>query len=121
VNQVRINKHLGGVIRDRRKKLGLKQHQLAARLGISRGSLANIEIGNQGMLVHQLYKFARALDLSPADFLMPLSEAMSLVEDGWSEVIPPHLKQVHRAQIAQLLGSEPAATKGEMSAKPQKK
>jgi transcriptional regulator with XRE-family HTH domain len=121
VNQARINKHLGGVIQQRRKKLGLRQHQLAAHLGISRGSLANIELGNQGMLVHQLYNFARALNLSPEDFLMPLSEANSLVEDGWTEVIPSNLKQLHRVQIAQLLGPEGSATKGEISAKSQKK
>jgi transcriptional regulator with XRE-family HTH domain len=62
-------KQIGAVIKARRKTLGLKQEVLAGRLGISRGSLANIETGRQGILVHQLYKYAAKLDLSPFDLL----------------------------------------------------
>src|SRR5437016_3336973 len=62
---------LGTLIRNRRKKLLLTQRDLAARIGISRASLANIETGRQKVLVHQLYALATALDLAPSDLLPP--------------------------------------------------
>ena len=66
-----IYKLIGAVIKARRKTLELKQETLAGRLGISRGSLANVETGRQSVLVHQLYKFAAALGVTPSD-LLPL-------------------------------------------------
>lgn len=47
----------------------MKQEALAGALGISRGSLANIETGKQGVLVHQIYNFSRALKVKPQDLL----------------------------------------------------
>jgi len=66
-----IYTEIGLLIRARRKALNLRQKSLASELGISRGSLANIETGRQSILVHQLYRFASALALSPHD-LLPL-------------------------------------------------
>ncbi len=96
-----VYEYIGSLIKRRRKQLGLKQHHLATRLGISRGSLANIETGRQGVLVHQLYKFAAALDLKPHDFLPPSSDA--LLKGAWSDVIPTNLNAQQREQIARLL------------------
>jgi len=62
---------IGTRIKGRRKTLNLKQEALARQLGISRGSLANIETGRQKMLVHQLYHYAAELGLRPADLLPP--------------------------------------------------
>src|SRR5437016_6301362 len=70
-----IYKQIGAVIKARRKKLGLKQETLAGMLGISRGSLANVETGRQNVLVHQLYRFAASLELSPFDLLPQPSSA----------------------------------------------
>lgn len=53
---------LGSSIRERRKAIDLTQQQLAEKMGISRGSLANIETGKQRILVHQVYQFANALE-----------------------------------------------------------
>ena len=69
-----IYTELGLLIRARRKALNLRQKSLASELGISRGSLANIETGRQSILVHQLYRFAAALRLPPHD-LLPLLPA----------------------------------------------
>jgi transcriptional regulator with XRE-family HTH domain len=65
------------LIRRRRRGLDLSQAELAARLGISRGGLANIETGRQNVLLHQLYRFAAALDMSVHD-LLPLPREMNV-------------------------------------------
>jgi transcriptional regulator with XRE-family HTH domain len=113
VNQREIQQHLGSVIRRRRKQLELRQQDLAAQLGISRGSLANIEIGKQGVLVHQLYSFAEALGLRPEDFLAPLPDKTNPLQEPWAEAIPADLKLEQRKQIARLIGDQREPQKGE--------
>lgn len=56
----------------------MKQEALANALGISRGSLANIETGKQSILVHQIYNFSRALKVRPHDFLPDSAGEISL-------------------------------------------
>lgn len=93
---------LGTLIRDRRKKLLLTQHELAGRIGISRASLANIETGRQKVLVHQLYALATALDLAPSDLLPPMAASES--SRDWSNLpLPDDLKVEQKKQIARLL------------------
>lgn len=71
MNTERIYKDLGVRIRDLRKSLGQTQERLAAQIGISRASLANIEAGRQQVLVHHLFAIAAALQLdSPALLLL---------------------------------------------------
>jgi transcriptional regulator with XRE-family HTH domain len=100
-----LYKEIGATIRNRRKTMRLSQEKLAARLQISRGSLANIEIGRQNLLVHQLYKFAAALDLKPSD-LLP-SRASSGAPGGLDLPLPGDLRPNQKAQIVSLF-SEPA-------------
>src|SRR2546426_7334893 len=70
-------------------------------LGISRGSLANVETGRQSVLVHQLYKFAAALQLTPSD-LLPPSSADHFVPEGTKLPLPDGLKAQQKEQIARL-------------------
>lgn len=91
-----IYKHIGELIKNRRKKLGWKQQNLASTLHISRGSLANIETGRQNILVHQLYKFAVALQLSPFDLLPPPSTKV----DRTDLPLPTDLKAQQKQQVA---------------------
>ena len=93
---------LGGLIRARRKALSLTQQDVAARIGMSRASLANIETGRQKVLVHQLYALAEALDLSPADLLPPIAAGVS--SHDWSSLpLPDGLKLEQKKQIARLV------------------
>jgi transcriptional regulator with XRE-family HTH domain len=93
---------LGTLIRDRRKKLLLTQRDLAARIGISRASLANIETGRQKVLVHQLYALAAALNLKPSD-LLPPPAADESSRDWFTLPLPDDLKVEQKKQIARLL------------------
>lgn len=94
-------KQIGAVIKARRKTLGLKQEYLAGKLGISRGSLANIETGRQSILVHQLYKYAAKLDLNPFD-LLPQPATDHVVAEPTELPLPTNLKPQEKDQIARL-------------------
>lgn len=98
-----LYKQIGTVIKARRKTLGLNQQELARSLGISRGSLANVETGRQSILVHQLYKFAAALQVMPFDLLPPPSIENFGIEQ--TELpLPDNLKAQQKEQIARLFG-----------------
>src|SRR5689334_13347605 len=72
-----LYREVGSLIRRRRRAVDLTQAKLAAKLGISRGALANIETGRQNLLLHQLYRFAAALDLNVHD-LLPVPKEMNV-------------------------------------------
>jgi transcriptional regulator with XRE-family HTH domain len=98
-----IYKTIGAMIRRRRRRLDLPQAKLAARLGISRATLANIEIGRQRVLVHHLYTFAEALDLKLTDLLPPANLAGSVTD--WNKLpMKGDLNPKQREQIARLIG-----------------
>lgn len=96
-----IYKHIGAVIKARRKTLRLKQETLAGILGISRGSLANVETGRQNVLVHQLYRYAAALKLSPLDLLPPPVTEIPATERA-ELPLPDDLKAQQKEQISRL-------------------
>lgn len=99
-----LYQHIGAVVKARRKKLELTQEDLAGQLGISRGSLANIETGRQNILVHQLYRMAASLGLAPTD-LLPAPASDRATASRSDLPLPDDLKPKQRDQIAQLLGS----------------
>lgn len=74
-----LYKEVGKLIRRQRRALDFTQAKLAARLGISRGALANIETGRQNLLLHQLYRFAAALELNVHD-LLPVATDMNILD-----------------------------------------
>jgi transcriptional regulator with XRE-family HTH domain len=96
-----IYKHIGELIKSRRKTLKLKQETLALMLGISRGSLANIETGRQNILVHNLYKFAAVLKLKPFDLLPQPSSNQTRTEHVVLP-LPDDLKAEQKKQVAHL-------------------
>jgi transcriptional regulator with XRE-family HTH domain len=61
----------GKAIADRRVALDLTQQHVAARAGLSRASLANIERGAQRVYLHQILALSEALDLDSAHEIMP--------------------------------------------------
>jgi transcriptional regulator with XRE-family HTH domain len=103
-----IYRQLGSIVRSRRKQLALTQHALAARLGISRAALANIETGRQKVFAHHLYAFAAELELSPAELLPPATTPV----ETWTELMPDDLKPEQKTQIAQLLKNVPIDVDG---------
>lgn len=64
---------LGSLIKKRRESLDLTQAELAAKVGLSRTSLTNIECGRQRFMVDQLYKICANLN-------MPMTQLLNKVE-----------------------------------------
>lgn len=55
----------GEAVRDARHALMWNQQQLADKMKLSRGSIANIETGRQRVLLSDVFDFAKVLRLSP--------------------------------------------------------
>lgn len=62
-------KELGQRITQLRKRKGLSQEELAARVQLSRPSLAQIELGNRGINIQEFQRFAEVLEFSLDDFV----------------------------------------------------
>ena len=105
----RLYRSIGEAVRKRRRALGLTQQQLADRLGISRASLANIEVGRQRMLVHHLYGLARELGVEVPALLPPLPELVEL--EALDDLdIPADVSLDQARQLARILREQEAAT-----------
>lgn len=71
-NPVELYTAIGIRIRQEREDRELTQEELAGRSGIGRTSLTNIEAGRQRLLVHQLWRIARALSVQPRELFPDL-------------------------------------------------
>ena len=94
-----LGRQLATVRRDRK----ITQDRLAAAVGLSRTSIANVEAGRQALAVHTLVSFASVLGKNPEE-LIPLMEEMpptasseqklaklSQEERMWAKkFLPPH-------------------------------
>ncbi len=75
---------LSKIVLQRRKASGLSQQELAARIGVARTYLADIERGARNISLASLVKLARGLDM-PVSKLIHLAE----VHDKQEEVSSP--------------------------------
>lgn len=72
MSTARIYHRLGELIKIRRHIIGISQQQLADRVRMSRGSVANIEVGRQRILLHDIETFSRALRCKPIELVSRL-------------------------------------------------
>jgi transcriptional regulator with XRE-family HTH domain len=91
-----IYREIGSLIRRHRRSKDLTQAELAERLGISRGALANIETGRQSVLVHQLYRFAAALEKNVHD-LLPVATQINV-----DDLLPPDANELRESKALPL-------------------
>ena len=114
-----IYREVGRNIRRYRKGARRTQERVAAQIGMSRASLANIEAGRQQVLVHHLYAIANALDLDSPTVLMPSPSGPR--DDGELSALPlpkEGLTDKQRLEVLHLLsdvltGRKPGDTGGE--------
>jgi transcriptional regulator with XRE-family HTH domain/uncharacterized protein YwgA len=64
-------KQIGRRIVELRKTKGLSQEDLAKSIGVSRPSLAQIELGNRNITISELFRLSQVLEFSLDDFLSP--------------------------------------------------
>lgn len=102
MNEYAIYSALGEAVAIRRKAMSLTQAQVAAKVGISRASIANIESGRQKVLLHQVYLLAEALKLPSIMSLVPKS-----LLRGESDIVVPisrdDISDRQKAQVSDAL------------------
>ena len=95
---------VGNNIRRYRRAMPRTQQQVAAQVGLSRASLANIESGHQWVRLHHLYAIAEALDLdSPTVLMPPLKPAPEPAEISELPLPREGLTDRQRAEVLRLL------------------
>ncbi|WP_213736056.1 helix-turn-helix transcriptional regulator [Bradyrhizobium sp. dw_411] len=73
MSDLEIYRIIGASLAARRKELRLKQAEVADMIGLKRASLANIESGRQKLMLHQIYRLAKALQVKSITELVPSS------------------------------------------------
>lgn len=64
-----VYRQFGIKIEAMRQNIGINQKELADRVGMSRGSIANIETGRQRVLLADVEVFAKAFGTNPKHLL----------------------------------------------------
>jgi transcriptional regulator with XRE-family HTH domain len=100
-----IYKAFGQAVATRRKVLNLTQATLAARVGISRASIANIESGRQNVLLHHVYRLVSALEFSKVSDLLPAQPKPATQEDLDMILSDETVTARGKAQITDLIAS----------------
>lgn len=107
-NSERLYELVGQNLAQKRNEAKLTQTQLANRCGLTRGSIANIESGNQRPTLHTLWSLANALDVDMRSFL-PSSDELCMDEAGIAEpTLTYRLKKAageSQSQVASFIAS----------------
>ena len=100
-----IYRAFGRAVATRRKGLNLTQATLAARVGISRASIANIESGRQNVLLHHVYRLASALEFAKLSDLLP-AQTKPAIQEGLDMILSDETVTARgKAQITDLIAS----------------
>lgn len=99
----------GQAVSIRREQLKMTQAGLAARVGLSRASIANIEAGRQSVLLHHACNIAAALGFASVADLLPRGGSATLEDQvlALSDDVSPRAK----AQISDLIAAALAKAK----------
>ncbi|TCV06580.1 helix-turn-helix protein [Sphingobacterium alimentarium] len=60
---------IGSFLRDKRKKVGLSQDQLAARCDLTKSNISNIENGKKDFNFTTFLEYSKGLGIQPRDIL----------------------------------------------------
>lgn len=69
-----VQKKVGTKIRQQRKRRDMDIKVLASKIGLSQGSVSNIENGKQSISAERLWQIALALGCMPNDLLPPVPD-----------------------------------------------
>ncbi|MFC5864262.1 helix-turn-helix transcriptional regulator [Acidicapsa dinghuensis] len=69
-----VNEAFGAKLRWHRRSRDISQGELAARVGLSRVTVATIEAGKQNTQLQHVFLFARALDVPISDLVPSIQE-----------------------------------------------
>lgn len=77
-----MRKGIGKKIRLQRKKRDMDTKILARKIGLSQGSVSNIEKGRQSVTAERLWQIALALGCTPNDLLPPVPDNFKDYEEN---------------------------------------
>lgn len=103
-----MKKVLAELIRSKRAGKGLKQEDIADRLGISIGTYSNIERGKTDITVSRLYEIADILDVSIYDFLPPNMISSANIQEPTNPKLNIALDTSFKDEIRKLIQEEMA-------------
>ncbi|NOG73615.1 helix-turn-helix transcriptional regulator [Roseicella sp. DB1501] len=89
---------VGAELRAHRAACGLRQEELALRVGISRASVANIEGGRQTISLHHLTDLAEALETTASSLLRAV-EAHQNKQASIPADLPPAVQTFLKTKI----------------------
>jgi transcriptional regulator with XRE-family HTH domain len=95
-----VNEGFGTRLASVRRAKGVSQSELAKTVGLSRGSISNLETGVQNVQLHQVFAFAHALN-TPVNELIPLLRDVVISEDG-REKLDEIFLQISRRQLIEV-------------------
>jgi transcriptional regulator with XRE-family HTH domain len=106
MSDLEIYRLIGSRIAARRKDLRLKQVEVAALIGLTRASLANIEKGRQKVMLHQIYRIAEALRVESILDLVPRRFSADVPDQPviFAEI---HMREDLKAQAEQFVRRTP--------------
>lgn len=104
--------YIGARIRSERAGTGLSQGELGRRVGLTRTSISNIELGRQKIQIHTLYDIATVLGVPPAALLPPQPDR-SAVEERYLRRLSLGEGEWVRGILAPMPGGEVAAPNSE--------
>lgn len=106
-----LYKEFGQLVRAHRRRFNFTQDELAERVGLSRTSITNIEMGRQKVLLHQIYALARHLEIQP-ESLLPQAETPDSIHTIDSKLLR-HFKGAEKDWARRIVGS--TSSKGGVS------
>ena len=92
-----VNETFGMKLAEVRRARRLSQTEFGRMVGLSRGSISNLESGIQNVQLHQVFTFALVLN-SPVSELIPLLKDV-VVHDGTSATLDELFLEVARRQL----------------------
>jgi transcriptional regulator with XRE-family HTH domain len=97
-----LYRNIGTLIKRRRKQLRMTQDRLSKLVGLSRASVANVELGRQKILIHQIYLLAEHLEIAVVD-LLPTAVSDHDTDQSQAFPLPTGLNRTQQEQLLRLL------------------
>jgi transcriptional regulator with XRE-family HTH domain len=96
-----VNEGFGLRLSQARRLRRISQAELGAKIGLSRASIANLENGNQGVLLHHVFACAQSLDVDVKE-LLPSGAEIAISASASDEAFV----ELSKAQLSSLLGDD---------------
>ena len=104
-NTERLYELVGQKVGRYRQRLGLSQTQLAQRCDLARGSIANIESGNQRPTLHTLWSIAEALSVDMRSLLPSRDEYSGTGATAQLKSLPEGVAEDIQSQVVSFIAS----------------